>query len=476
MRRKGCPRAALAAALAITTGCAVNPATGKRQLVLVSEGDEIAMGRESDKSIVAEMGLYDDDALAKYVQALGARLAAKSERPELAWSFRVVDDPIVNAFALPGGYINITRGILAHLANEAELATVIGHEIGHVTARHSVSQISKAQLAQLGLGIGSILAPEQAQRFGGMAQTGLGLLFLKYGRDDERQADDLGVRYLLATGYDPRPAAGVFDMRAAVSGAAGTEQTPAWASTHPAPEDRKERIQAAVSAMKADFAGRPVGLAEYEGHIDGLVFGEDPRQGYFKDDLFVHPELAFQLTFPPGWKGQNQRSAVRALSKEKDAVVQLTLAAEKTADEALRKFFAQQGVQPKSEPMSAVHGMPTAGDGFTATVSEGALEGRIGFVEHGGRVFQLLGYASQAAWSGHAKAIRASLASFDKLTDRRLIDVAPKKIRLIRADEALSLDAFAKRHGATVPTGTLALLNRLAVDARVQPGKTYKIV
>src|SRR5438270_6520243 len=152
-------------------GCATNPATGARQIMLISESQEIAMGRDYDNQVVASIGLYPDSGLQRYLQQFGARLAATSERPNLPWSFRVVDDPVVNAFALPGGYIYVTRGILAHLNSEAELAGVVGHEIGHVTARHSVSQLSKQQLAQIGLAVGTIASPD-FERFAGLASAG----------------------------------------------------------------------------------------------------------------------------------------------------------------------------------------------------------------------------------------------------------------------------------------------------------------
>ena len=187
---------AMAVVGCLLLGCATNPATGKRQLSLIGEQDEIAMGREADKDIVALDGpSTTTPELQAYVQELGAALAAESERPNLPWTFRVLDDPIVNAFALPGGYIYVTRGILSHLNSEAELVGVLGHEIGHVTARHSVSRLSKAQLFSIGLGGRGWRVSPELREFGGIAQSGLGLLFLKYSRDDERQADDLGLRY-----------------------------------------------------------------------------------------------------------------------------------------------------------------------------------------------------------------------------------------------------------------------------------------
>jgi predicted Zn-dependent protease len=155
----------------------------RRTIVILAALQEIQMGREYDPQVAASMGLDPDTALQRYVQDLGTRLAARSERPGLPWTFRVVDDPVVNAFALPGGFVYVTRGILAHLNSEAELSAVMGHEIGHVTARHSATQMSRQQLAQVGLALGSVLSKD-VERYGGIASAALGVLFLKYSRDN----------------------------------------------------------------------------------------------------------------------------------------------------------------------------------------------------------------------------------------------------------------------------------------------------
>src|SRR5881409_1646776 len=233
--------------LAAAGGCAVNPATGSRQLMLISESQEIAMGRDYDKEVVTSIGLYPDSGLQRYIQQFGARLAATSERPNLPWTFRVVDDPVVNAFALPGGFIYATRGIFAHLNSEAELAGVVGHEIGHVTARHSVSQLSKQQLAQLGLAVGTIASPELG-RYAGLAGQALGVLFLKYSREDESQADELGLRYMRRATYDPREMPHVFETLTRVSQAQGGGRVPEWLATHPNPENRRGRIEQEIAA------------------------------------------------------------------------------------------------------------------------------------------------------------------------------------------------------------------------------------
>ena len=238
------PRFTMAvAATAVLIACATNPVTGKRQLMLMSEAQEIAMGKAADQEVAGAYGLYPDPEVQAYVDGLGQRLAATSERPDLPWSFEVVDDAAVNAFALPGGFIYVTRGIMTHLSTEAELVAVLGHEIGHVTARHSASQMSKQQLAMGGLVLGMAVKP-QLQRFGELVQQGLGLLFLKFGRDDENQADELGLRYMTGEAYDPREMLDVFRILDGVTRAeGGGARMPDWLSTHPSPGNRLARIQ-----------------------------------------------------------------------------------------------------------------------------------------------------------------------------------------------------------------------------------------
>jgi predicted Zn-dependent protease len=467
--------AILVAGLAMAA-CAVNPATGKRQFVLISEQQEIAMGMENDKAISAQLGIYEDPDLQAYVQRLGTRLAADSERPELDWTFRVVDDPIVNAFALPGGYIYVTRGILAHLDNEAALASVIGHEIGHVTARHSVSQISKAQLAQIGLMGATIAAPDKMQQFGQLAQVGMELLFLKYSRDDERQADDLGLRYLVRGEYDPRPMPEVFDMLARVGEAAGAGGVPAWAATHPRPENRSERISGQITTLGKDFSGYAVNRSEFQRMIDGIVYGDDPRHGYFKESLFLHPDMRFRLQFPEGWKLANQTQAVVGISSEEDAIVQLTMVDEPSAAAALQKFRGMEGVTETAGWDRSYSGLDSAGIYFAVPREQNSLRGMVAYIEHDDRVFQLLGYTMQDRWNGYHSAMVRSMESFAILTERRYIDVEPKRLRIIRPGSSMSIEQFAGRYDSSVPAEELALINGIEPGERIRSGNSYKVV
>jgi len=464
-----------AAALALAA-CATNPATGKTQLSFIGESQEIAMGRDAAAQVDASIGLYPDSALQAYVQRVGARLAATSERPDLPWRFRVVDDQAVNAFALPGGFIYVTRGILADLNNEAELASVIGHEIGHVTARHSVNQASKAQLAQLGLAVGVLVKPE-LERYAGVAQAGLGLLFLKFSRDDESQADQLGLRYMRRAGYDPRQMPDVFTLLTRVSQTSGGSRVPEWLETHPDPENRYATMSRAVAAIPPDSLGTIVDRAAYLRQIDGVVYGADPRQGYFEGSEFVHPALAFRVRFPDGWQTANQHDAVLGVSQSQDAMIQISVAAEGTAAAAAQAFFAQGGVTGGAPTAIDLSGLPAAGGAFGATTQDGtALSGTVVFVAHRGTVLRLLGYATAAGWSGYAATVRRAIGSFTPVTDRAVLGIKPNRIRLVKLDRAMTLAEFARRYPSTIPLEQLALVNQAQTDTRFAAGDLVKRV
>ena len=466
--------AALAALLA--AGCSVNPATGKQQINIISESQEIQMGREADQQVVAEMGLYDDPKAQAYVSRLGKELAAHSERPNLPWSFKVVDDPAVNAFALPGGFIYVTRGLMTHMTNEAELVSVIGHEIGHVTARHSVNQMSKQQLANIGLIAGAIFRPDIAQGpLGQLAGQGLGLVFLKFSRDDERQADELGLRYLRGENYDPRQMAEVFKTLERVGEEAGPgAKVPNWMSTHPAPAERYQTVQKALEGLQT--AGLKVNEEPYLEVVDGMVFGQDPREGFFKNTVFYHPGMKFQFTFPQGWKTQNTKSAVAALAPDKDAMVQITLAEGTDPKAAAQKFFGQQGLQAGQGWTNSIGGKPAVTGTFQATTEQGDLRGAAAFVSHNGRVFQIMGYTPAARWGKYQGSLQTTLATFDDVNDPSVLNVQPMRVDVVRAPRNMTLATFESQYPSPVNIQKLALINGLEPNANIQSGELVKRV
>jgi len=473
-------RSALVVALAssLVAACATNPATGRREFMLVSEAQEIAMGQSYDPQIVASIGLYPDTALQRYVQDLGTRIAALSERPKLNWTFRVLDDPQVNAFAVPGGYIYITRGILAHLDNEAQLAAVIGHEIAHVTARHSASQMSKQQLAQLGLVVGSV-ASETFAQYAELAGQGVGALFLKYSRDDETEADALGLRYMRRSNHDIREMPDVFTMLGAVTAAAtGGEgsKVPAWMMTHPLPEDRFARISRAIAAQPQDSTGAIVERTKYTRLLNNVVYGEDPRQGFFRGTRFMHPTMKFEITFPPGWQTKNEASAVVAMSATNDGAIQLTLANAPTADSAMRAFTAQQGLQVGQTQRANSNGLATSTTPFAAATQGDTLRGNVLFVEHQKLVFQVLGYARQAQWTTHQPVIDRTLRSFAVLTDATALAVQPQRLSVITLDRASSIAELKARRASPLTVEQLALINQVRTGEVLPVGRTVKWV
>src|SRR5688572_30656312 len=220
----------LIATVSLLTDCARNPVTGKKQVVLMSEAQEIAMGKEADPQIIAQFGLYEDSALQRFLAEKGKQMAAISHRPNLDYQFRIVNSEVINAFAVPGGYVYFTRGIMAHFNNEAEMAGVLGHELGHVTARHSVAQQRNAILGQIGIIAGVVIAPDLAQ-FAESASQGLSLLLLKFGRDAERESDRLGVEYSTKIGYDAQQMANFFNTLKRQSQASGQQELPGFLST-----------------------------------------------------------------------------------------------------------------------------------------------------------------------------------------------------------------------------------------------------
>lgn len=447
--------------LAITS-CATNPVTGKPQLSLISEAQEIQMGQQAAVEVRQSIGLVDDPTLQAYVSRVGMSMAKASERPNLPWSFQVVDDPTPNAFALPGGFIFVTRGLLGLMDSEAELATVLGHEIGHVTARHSVESMSRAQLAQLGLGIGMLLLPE-LQQYGQLASTGLSLLFLKYSRDDENQADQLGFRYALNQGYDVRDMKDVFLALERQGQQAGQSPLPNWLATHPGEQDRIDHIDRMLAQLDRSLAGAKVDRPQYLNEVNGLVYGPNPRNGFFQGTTFMQPDLRFRIDFPAGWTSQNLSQMVTAVSAQKDAALELTLADAATPAAAASSFFAQEGISGGQTSPERINGQSAVMGSFQAQTQQGStVQGLATFVAYGGQVYRILGYASATQFGTYEGAIRNSATSFAPLTDPQALAVQPNVLRIVTPDRGQTLATFNQRYPSVISLDELAIINQVA--------------
>jgi predicted Zn-dependent protease len=465
--------------LLVPLSCAVNPATGERELSFVGESQEIAMGRESDPGIVGQMGLYPDSSVQRYVREIGLRMAAVSERPELPWTFRVLDDPTVNAFALPGGFVYITRGILTHLTSEAELAGILGHEIGHVTARHSVTQMSRSQLAQIGLLAGMVFS-ETVREYGGLAAQGIELLSLSYGRGDELEADELGLRYMTRVGYDPRQLADVMEMLARQSALQGGEggRLPEWMSTHPYPENRVERIQAEIAATPAYQEAFRVEAEPFMDRLEGMTFGEDPREGFVEAGVYHHPDLAFRFDVPSGWNLFNGRQAVQLQPPQGSGAVGLVdlRVVPETPDAAAREFAGREEIRAGPIRQGSVHGQPAVAVAFQATSQDGELAGEMTWIRHRDLTYAFMGLSSDRGWPGFAPVARDVVQSFQTETDPAVLEIQPRVLSIVSLSEPTAWADFLRRYPSEAPDAVLAVINQVPEGGMLDSGPAKRVV
>lgn len=458
-------------------GCAKNPVTGKKEVVLMSEEQEIAMGKEADPQIVAEFGLYEDKAMQDYLNTVGQKIAKVSHRNNLNYTFRLLDAELINAFALPGGYVYFTRGIMAHFNNEAELMGVLGHEVGHVAARHSVAQQRNQLFGQLGLIAGLVLAPDLAP-FAESAQQGLGLLFLKFGRDAERQSDELGVEYSSRLGYDANEMAGFFRTLERQDQKSG-QMIPEFLSTHPNPGNRFVTVGQLAKEWKSklNLTNPQVNRNEYLKRINGLIYGNDPKQGFVEGGVFYHPVLRFQLPIPAGWNSQNSPQSFQMAAKDGSALMILTLAQgqnlQEAATAALQKY-----------KLNAVDSRPVNVNGLEALMvvadqpqQSGSVRTVSYFIRHNGAIYHIIGATALNSYERYSSAFGASMNGFKVLTDRDKINRKPERIQIRQINNATTLRDALKANGIPdTRLEELAILNGMTLTDKLSAGMMIKLI
>jgi len=458
--------------------CALNPVTGKRDFMLMSSADELAMGQQTDPQILQTYGKYEDADLARYVSAIGKKMGALSHQPNLTYTIQVLDSPVVNAFAVPGGYVYLTRGILAYLNDEAELAGVLGHEIGHIAARHSAQQYSKAQFAQLGLGLGSVLS-KTFRKYAGVAQAGVKLLFLSFSRSDEREADALGVEYSAKAGYDSNHMANLFDSLERLNPGEARDGLPGWFSTHPNPDDRIAAIKRDTQVWREKIPQTrfSVNRDQYLNQVDGIVFGEDPRQGYVEGHVFYHPELRFQFPVPAGWTVNNTASQVQMINQDQNAIILFSMAPGKNPSAAANAFINEsKAVVVKSES-TRVNGMTAHRIVSDVTTEQGVIRVMSYFIQKGQTVYAFLGYTEQSRFDGYSSVFEQTMGRFNNLTDSRRINVKADRLDVKRTTTQGSLRQALRKFGEPENQGeALAIINGMKLDDAVPRNTFLKVV
>ena len=475
--RRLCPTVGLALATAfLLGGCARDYVSGRPTLSLIDEEQEIVLGKEQDAVVVAQYGLYNDQDLAEYVDEIGQSLAAVSQRAGLEYHFRVLDDGEVNAFALPGGYIYLPRGILAFFNSEDQLAGVLGHETAHVVARHGVEQMSQRVLFT-GFGLTDRLA-QAFPIIGGIATAPINLGLLKYSRDQESESDQLGVEYATLTGYDAHALADFFRTLGAMSAQSG-HNLPTYLSTHPHPEDRYERVNALADEWQAKipYTPHPPDPGAYLRRIDGIVYGRDPRLGFTTDGVFYHPALAFQFPVPRDWQLANSASWVLVVAPDEQALVQVKLSGSASAAEAADAFLAAAQLEAISRQEQLVNGLPAV------LVESVHVEGRqrthvlAQFVEHGQKVLAFVALTTDQAYAARAKDLAQLMGGVAAITDQAILGVEPRRVHVTRAPTAGDLTSVLEDLGVAEDLlQEMANLNGRSLDDRVAKGDWLKIV
>jgi len=424
--------------------CVANPVTGEKELMLFSEDREIAIGKETDQQIRQQYGLYQDEELTAYVRRIGMTMIPHTHRPQLEYHFSILDTPVANAFAVPGGYIYVTRGLLAMMNSEAELATVVGHELGHVNARHSIRKMSQLMLIQGGLAVGSALS-ETVADLSGLASIGIQLLFLKFSRNDERQADQLGVEYSRSGNYNPAEMINFFQTLKAIGDLSNGQSLPGFLSTHPLYSKRVENTQ---DMILASDSSREVKKDFYLKKIQGLVFGPDPRQGYIEHGVFYHPEMRFSFRFPEEWAVQNTPAQVSLVSQDKNAAV--ILQAEESSsglqEYADKKTSNLSGRQLLDQNSLTINGLSSLQRIYRIDQEEEQdLNAQITFIQKGSFIYSFTSVSTAEDFNLYASQFQSITLSFSPLDDPRYLSRSPKRIKLVQSSGQESLEAIFSR-------------------------------
>ncbi len=463
----------------LSTGCATNPVSGEKDFVLMSEDQELEMGRQYHQEVLEQMPVYEDPELQAYVNRIGQEIAEKSHRQGLIYRFTVLDSPTVNAFALPGGYIYITRGILAYMNSEAHLAGVLGHELGHVTARHSVRQHSTGTLVQI-LGAAATVATG-SRAVGDLSNTLGGALVSGYGRKMELEADRLGAEYLANTGYEPDEMIGVigilksqeqFEIQRAKEENREPRAYHGLFATHPANDRRLQEVIGAAKRFPSSGT-RSDRRDVFLQHMDGLVFGPGENQGVLRGNRFYHRKLDFAVEFPSNWRVENQPDRLLAISRDNDAMMQITLQdlnRRQTPEQFLRNEFdgLRQGQALSTETFPAYSGVAQLNTPF------GRKHSRVATVFHDNRAF-IIASASQQGLVN--RPFFNSVRSFRRLHPNEYRLAQSRQIQLVRARPGDTFAQLARNSNLTnYAEAQLRLLNDMYPSGEPRPGQLIKIV
>ncbi len=477
--------------LVASSGCVIQKSaiTGHKRAYAYSWSQEVQIGNQANDQVKQQYGLYDDPALAKYVSMIGDSVLDHSDLrgPNVEATYRntpfhyqVLNSSVVNAFALPGGYVYVTRGILAALDNEAQLAMVLGHETGHVAARHGSQSALEQQAGQIALVGGAVvgqqvlgLPADQILQMGGMATQ---LLFLRYSRDDEREADRLGVEYSAKAGYKSSDASSFFATLKRMQEQSG-QSLPSMLSTHPDPGDRQETIKKLADEWKAKgYKMTTEDQKKYYQKIDGMIYGDNPREGFSKNGMFYHPDLKFQFPVPNDWQIYNQSQEVILANKDQSAVMIMSVDTNKTAQASVDVFLNQQGITTLKTNSTHKNGLSGFEGYATATTQQGDVKLFLYAVSYNGNVYRFLDYTTPDKFDSVIGNFTNTAYGFASLTDNSILDIKPVQIQVIEVSSDTKFsDLLPKQLPMDIKPEDVAILNQVKLGDTISKGTLIKI-
>jgi len=446
----------------------------------MSEDQEIALGAQYDPSVVSTFGIYNHPELLNLITKKGIEMGKISHRPHLEYHFKILDTPVINAFAVPGGYIYLTRGILAQFNNEAELMGVLGHEMGHITARHTAQQQTNQQIGQVLLA-GGMLASKEIYQLAEVAMQGMQLLFLSFSRDNEREADRLGVEYSTKIGYDASKMADFFEVLNKMQMASSHAGVPTFLSTHPDPGDRYNSVNRSSDEWKVKTGkdSYAVNTNSYLGMIDGMVYGEDPRQGFVENHIFYHPDLKFKFPFPKDWTLVNSPLQVQITPPDKNAVMVFSLSKEKTIEQSSQKILNDLNLTVLKTKKTKVNGYNAlAAISQQVSQNQQVIKLLSYFIEKDGLVYLFHGVSSAADFEIYLPAFESTMGNFARLTDKTKLNVKPDRIKIIKINSTtVSLEnAFNYYKVPQEKYNEMALLNNMELNHTLRRGDLIKVL
>lgn len=475
----------LATVSLITLGsCSVNPATGEQQFTaLMPASQEASIGATEHQKALAQYGVYDNARVQAYVKTIGERLAPMGERKDVTYTFTVLDSPQINAFALPGGYVYVTRGLMAWANSEAELAAVMGHEIGHITARHSAARYSQGVAAQLGLSVlGAVTNTPLVNQAAGL---GSDLLLAQYSQGQEHEADTLGIRYTSKTGYDPRGMSLFLQQlnretqyEQKFRGQRGGGGLNDFFASHPSTPARVQR-----SAQEASvFAAGRDDVVPYMQAINGLAYGDSAKEGRVEGTSFIHAQMGFRFDAPAGSTLKNTTQAV--LATRQDGLAMIFDMAKKDANVSIDNYLGNVWMKGAA---SGVETMPIGGLPAATAQSEGTANGqtvsvRVVAIQASPTEVYRFQYAIPKAQAGNMtiqNEIQASARSFRTLSAAER-QISTRRVEVVAAGSGDTVASMAQRMvglaSAEEAKALFMAINGMDSEAPLQQGKLYKLI